>query len=183
MMMMMDVYDITASALSAQRLRMDTIASNLANVNTTRQADGTVGAYKRKNLVFAPLLKQAQQQQGLQESLSEQASSTASGTNRHFAINGISGQQGTYKAGISASDEAQALVGVQVLNVVEDNSTPVRKVFDPSHPDADKEGFVEYPNVNAVTEMVDLMSASRAYEASVSVFQNTKSMNEGLLQM
>ena len=60
--------------------------------------------------------------------------------------------------------------GVQVTNVSEDEKTPLRKVYDPSHPDADADGFVNYPNINPVTEMVDMLSASRAYEASVQAF-------------
>jgi flagellar basal-body rod protein FlgC len=74
-------------------------------------------------------------------------------------------------------------LGVQVLQISTDTTTPMRMVYDPTHPDANQDGFVEYPNVNAVTEMVDMISASKAYEASVSAFKSTKSMNEATLQM
>lgn len=162
----MDIYDITASAMTAQRLRMDTIAANLANVNTTRLPNGEIGAYRRKNMVFAPLLENKDTQDlntsgfGKQEiGLSSQGS---------VGSKGVHGSQG---------------LGVHVLQISTDRETPMRMVYDPSHPDANKDGFVEYPNVNAVTEMVDMISASKAYEASISAFKSTKSMNEATLQM
>jgi flagellar basal-body rod protein FlgC len=159
----MDIYDITASSMTAQRLRMDTVAANLANVNTTRRPDGTIGAYRRKNITFAPMLNAQQAAQG-------DLQMTDKGV-----VNGMNPQgQGNAMGGG---------VGVQVLQITEDNSTPMRMVYEPSHPDANAEGFVEYPNVNAVTEMVDMISASRAYEASVSAFQSTKSMSDATLNM
>jgi flagellar basal-body rod protein FlgC len=72
---------------------------------------------------------------------------------------------------------------VQVVQVEEDNVTPTRMVYDPAHPDAREDGFVEMPNINTLTEMVDMISASRAYEASVTAFQTAKAMNEATLQM
>ena len=72
---------------------------------------------------------------------------------------------------------------MEVLQIQEDTKNPTRLVYDPTHPDANPEGFVEYPNINTVTEMVDMISASRAYEASVTAFQTTKSMNEATLDM
>jgi flagellar basal-body rod protein FlgC len=161
-MMMMDVYDITASAMTAQRLRMDTIAANLANVNTTRNPDGSIGAYRRKSLVFAPLMDKATSQ--------AQDLPLING-NQHIGLSNTSEDSGTGGH------------GVQVLQITRDDTTPMRMVYDPSHPDSNPEGFVEYPNVNAVTEMVDMISASKAYEASVSAFKSTKSMNEATLQM
>lgn len=125
-----DAIDISASGLSAERLRMDVVAENLANANTTRTADG--GPYRRKNVVL--------EQQG----------------------------------GGFASALARAR-GVQVSAIVED-PTPPRRVYDPGHPDADADGYVEMPNVNPVTEMVDLITASRAYEANVTAMQTAKQM-------
>ncbi len=159
----MDIYDITASAMTAQRLRMDTIAANLANVNTTRLPKGEIGAYRRKNMVFAPLLE------------NKEASNNAFGKQEI----GLSSQGSTGKKGVHGSQG----LGVQILQISTDRDTPMRMVYDPSHPDANKDGFVEYPNVNAVTEMVDMISASKAYEASISAFKSTKSMNEATLQM
>jgi len=126
-----DALDASGSALSAERLRMDVTAENLANAQSTRAANGT-GPYKRKEVVL------------------EQAGST-------FA------------------DSLQAARGVRVAGIVED-STPPRRVYDPGHPDADAQGYVTMPNVNTVTEMTDLIGASRAYEANVTAMQTAKSM-------
>jgi flagellar basal-body rod protein FlgC len=126
-----DALDASGSALSAERVRMDVTAENLANAQSTRSANGT-GPYKRKEVVL------------------EQAGST-------FA------------------DSLQAARGVRVAGIVED-STPPRRVYDPGHPDADAQGYVTMPNVNTVTEMTDLIGASRAYEANVTAMQTTKSM-------
>jgi flagellar basal-body rod protein FlgC len=166
----MDIYDITASAMTAQRMRMDAISSNLANVNTTRKTDGSLGAYHRKNTVFAPLMNEAQgRQKGeLNLELGE--------VGKHLDAQGNT----VYEGGVSAKFRG---MGVSVVQIKEDNETPMRLVYDPSHPDANKDGFVEYPNVNAVNEMVDMISASRAYEASVTAFQSTKAMNEATLNM
>ncbi len=164
--MMMDIYDITASSMTAQRLRMDTIAANLANVNTTRRPDGQIGAYQRKNVVFAPMLQQSQDAQGI----------------ANMGRDKIAFAHGTVNRSSKELQGSQGL-GVQVLQIATDSDTPMRMVYDPTHPDANQDGFVEYPNVNAVTEMVDMISASKAYEASVSAFKSTKSMNEATLQM
>ena len=126
-----DALDASGSALSAERLRMDVTAENLANAQSTRGSDGS-GPYKRKEVVL------------------EQAGST-------FA------------------DSLQAARGVRVAGIVED-STPPRRVYDPGHPDADAQGYVTMPNVNTVTEMTDLIGASRAYEANVTAMQTAKSM-------
>lgn len=163
----MDIFDITASALSANRLRLDTIAGNLANVNTTRNTEGLPEAYRRKNVIFAPLLEEAQN-----------AGQSGGGS---FGI-GPSGRP-TINAGTSYFSQPSAQVGVQVLEISSDTETPTRKVYEPDHPDADADGFVEYPNINTVTEMVDMIAASRAYEASITAFQTSKTMSEATLQM
>ena len=162
----MDAYDITASALTAQRLRMDAISSNLANVNTTRQENGSVGAYHRKNVIFAPVYDDAiSQHQG-----SDSGMVTMGPDGKPFLKIGVENAQFTG-------------AGVKVLQIVDDNKTPMRMVYDPSHPDANKEGYVEMPNVNVVTEMVDMISASRAYEANVTALQSAKSLSQAALQM
>lgn len=119
--------DISASGLTAQRLRLDTIANNLANAETTRTVDGT--PYRRQVPVFREVL------------------------------DGISGDLG----------------GVEVVEIVKDQS-PFRMVYDPGHPDANPEGYVLYPNVNPVIEMTDMISATRSYEANLSVMNACKSM-------
>ena len=131
--------DISASALSAERLRMDVTAENLANAQSTRTASG--GPYRRKEVVT-----EATGDSGFAGAL---ASARASG--------------------------GGPLGGVRVSGIVEDQ-TPNRLVYDPSHPDANAQGYVSMPNVNPVTEMVDLISASRSYEANVTAMQTSKQM-------
>jgi len=132
-------FAITASALTAERLRMDVISNNIANANTTRTVEG--GPYIRERVVFAPRMDAA-----------------------------------PAFAPMLANLTPQGLpVGVRVTAIEKDPSPP-RMVYDPGHPDANSEGYVAYPNVNAVNEMVDLISASRAYEANITAFNATKSM-------
>jgi flagellar basal-body rod protein FlgC len=168
----MDTYDITASALTAQRLRLDTIASNLANVNTTRKPDGSIGAYHRRNVVFAPLLDKA-----IQNEINPVSMNVSNG-DKLVSFGGDGSIQ--LNVGLSASQKGG--MGVQVAEIAEDKGA-ARKVYDPSHPDADKDGFVDLPNVNVVTEMVDMISASRAYEANVSALQSAKAMAQASLEI
>lgn len=141
-----DAIDISASGLTAERLRMDVTAENLANAQTTRGPDG--GAYRRKTVVL--------QQAG-----------------------GGGGFAGAL-AGAVQRDGAPG--GVEVAAIAPD-TTPLRRVHDPGHPDADGDGYVELPNVDAVTEMVDLISASRAYEANVTALQTAKTIFSSTLEL
>lgn len=125
---------ISASGLSAERLRMDTISSNIANATTTRGDNGK--PYVRKIAVF-------------QENLNRELSSSNS-------------SQGE-------------MLGVKAVGIEEDKS-PLRKVYDPSHPDADIEGYVTMPNVNILNEMADMIAATRAYEANVNAMTAEKGM-------
>jgi flagellar basal-body rod protein FlgC len=184
----MDAFSITASALTAQRLRMDTIASNLANVNTTRRPDGTIGAYKRKNVVFAPILEQASGKLGGNFNIpglpAGVGQDIAGSIPMRPAKNGLSiGPDGRPMLTAGISHSAFGGAGVQVTQITEDGETPMRLVYDPSHPDANGEGYVEMPNVNVVTEMVDMISASRAYEANITAMQSAKSMNQAALDI
>jgi len=131
--------DINASALTAQRLRMDTISQNIANANTTRTENGT--PYRRKIVIF------------------EEKSTTAPFSDY---LNDAS------KSMISGG-------GVRVAKIVDDQS-PLRSVYDPGNPDADKDGYVQMPNVDVITEMVNMISATRSYEANVTAINDTKSM-------
>jgi flagellar basal-body rod protein FlgC len=152
--------EISASALSAERLAMDVIANNIANANTTRTPQG--GAFKRQLIVFAQTPGAAAQSPSGFSAFGENGSAFSSDVN-------------TAKPSVE---------GVQALGIVNDNS-PDRLVFDPGNPQADARGYVHYPNVQVVKEMVDMMAASRAYEANVAVIQETKTMNTsalGLLQ-
>ena len=136
--------DISATGMTAQRLRTDIIAQNIANVNTTREEDGE--AYKRKTVVF-----EEKPSNSFSDYLSVASSSIGN--------------------------------GVKVSAIVEDNDTAMTMVYDPAHPDADEDGYVTYPNVNTVTEMTNLIDASRAYEANVTAFNATKSMTTQALQI
>ena len=122
------VFRVSSSALEAQRTRMNSIASNMANAHSTRTAEG--GPYKRKDVVFST--KEVEP-----------------------------GEKG--------------LEGVQVAQIIEDR-TPPTMVYDPGHPDADKNGYVAMPNVNVIEEMTNMMMATRAYEASVAAFNLSKVM-------
>ncbi|MFD3157487.1 flagellar basal body rod protein FlgC [Haloimpatiens sp. FM7330] len=135
---------ISASGLSAERLRMDTIASNIANAQTTRNDKGEKKAYRRKIAVF-------------QENLEKE-------------MDKVSGKRG------------ENFRGVKSIGIKEDNS-PLRKVYDPSHPDAGDDGYVEMPNVNILNEMGDMIAASRSYEANISVINSEKSMFSKALQI
>ncbi len=127
--------DISASALTAQRVRMDVISQNIANIDTTRTANG--GPYRRKVTVFAE----------------KPADSFAS------ILNGATG--------------ASAGQGVYVAAIAEDTSD-FRYEYDPTNPDANAQGYVAYPNVDETTELVDMMAASRSYEANVTAMGITK---------
>jgi flagellar basal-body rod protein FlgC len=139
-----DAINISGSGLSAERLRMDVTAENLANAQSTRGADGQ--PYRRKEVVLAQA-----------DSGFENALRTASAQ------------------GAGQTQQPSGARGVQVTGIVQDDS-PNRQVYDPGHPDADANGYVSMPNVDPVTEMVDLISASRAYEANVTAMQSAKSM-------
>lgn len=142
-----DAIDISASGLTAERLRMDVTAENLANAQTTRGPDG--GAYRRKAVVL--------QQAG--------------------------GAGGGFAGALAGAVQRGATPGgVEVAAIVPD-STPLRRVHDPGHPDADADGYVELPNVNPVTEMVDLIGASRAYEANVTAMQTAKTIFSKTLEL
>jgi len=126
-------FHISASALSAQRVRMNIVSSNLANAQSTETPEG--GPYRRKDVVF---------------------SATPSSDSFHSIL----------------KDKLNA---VTVADIVSD-PRPFKSVYDPYHPSADQNGYVYYPNVNIIEEMVNLMSATRSYEANISVIKATKNM-------
>lgn len=137
-----DTLRISASGLSAERLSMDTIASNIANVDTTRGADGK--PYRRKIAVF-------------QENLNQE----------------LDKNTGSYE---------DVPMGVKAVGIVDDGS-PLRRVYDPSNPDADNQGYVSKPNVNVLNEMADMIVATRTYEANVSAIESEKSMFSKALEI
>ena len=129
------ILTISASGLEAQRLRMNIIAGNLANAQSTHSPEG--GPYRRKDVVFSEIL----------DSMSGKGSGE-----------------------------------VQVSGVIEDQR-PFQMVYDPQHPDANAEGYVQLPNVNLLEEMVNMMSASRSYEANVTAINSAKSMARKALEI
>lgn len=136
---------VSTSALLAQRLRMDVVANNVANMESTRGTDG--GPYRRQSVVFR-----------------EQRSGPS------------------FSAALSQAGGERGGAGVEVASIYQD-SAPPRKVHDPTHPDADAEGYVLMPNIDMVTEMTDLVGAQRAYEASVTVLNATKSLAQSALSI
>ncbi len=138
-----NIMRIGASALSAQRLRLDIIANNVANAETTRTAAG--GPYKRQDVVFAA--------QGARPFLPAFLAATRSGEDL----------------------TSVGMGGVKVTEIVTDDSTGPR-VYDPTHPDADAEGYVSYPNVNMAYEMTNMLSATRSYEAGMTVIDTARKM-------
>ncbi len=134
-------FDISASALTAERMRMDVISENLANINNTRTAEGT--PYRRK----------------------------------YVTMEGMESFSGVLDQAITDSDPYSSNYGggVRVTSIEEDQS-PFILEYDPSHPDADEDGYVSMPNVDLAREMVDMMSATRSYEANITAINATKNM-------
>lgn len=128
-------FDIAASGLKAQRTRLNTISSNMANAETTSTPEG--GPYKKKSVVFQSEPVSFKNQ--LRQSLNNQAE------------------------------------GVKVAKIIEDNEPP-QQIYNPSHPDANEDGYVGMPNVSILKEMVDMMSATRSYEANTTVIKSAKRM-------
>ncbi len=139
---------ISATGLAAERLRMDVIASNLANADST---NGVGDAYRRRVVTMG----------------------TAPG-GAQFSL--------PRPAGIESTPGASDLHGVAVTGIVEDQS-PLRRVYEPGHPEADADGYVTRPNVNTVTEMVDMVAATRAFQANVTAFEASKSMARDSLRI
>lgn len=140
---------IGASALSAQRLRLDVIANNVANAETTRTENGE--PYQRRDVVFSTPSK-------------------------------VPFISSLIMANRNIGEKALNLNGVKVTQIVTDDD-PGPRVYDPSHPDADEEGFVTYPNVNMVVEMTNMLSATRSYEASLSVIDAARQMAQKALEI
>ncbi|MFN3604689.1 MAG: flagellar basal body rod protein FlgC [Leptonema sp. (in: bacteria)] len=143
--------NIAATGLSAQRLKLDVIANNIANINTTRNAQDN-GPYRRKQVVMTPINLRSNWRSPI------------------FPLG--------LDTGIGR--------GVKVLKITEDKR-PFRYVYDPTHPDAiqigPKKGYVEYPNVNIVEEITDMIAASRSYEANAQVIQSSKQMFQKALDI
>ncbi len=151
----------SASGLRGQRTKMDVVARNLANSETTRTADGT--PYRRQRAIFEQVLGEKVGQHRLKMS-------TAGGGR------GLSTTHNSHLSGLRARIEGESQGGISSDVGLAEDASDFRVVHDPGHPDADTDGYVLLPNVNPISEMVDMISASRAYEANISAVQTAKEM-------
>ncbi len=151
--------DVSASALQAQRVRAEVVAVNMANSETTRTADG--GPYQREHVVF-----EAQDGGSFQDSLIGQA---GFGQGQFATVGKL--RNANFLTGMPGSVSASGTVP----GIIRDTSDPLRR-YEPGHPDADAEGYVSYPDINPLTEMVDLMGATRSYGMNASAVQAEKGM-------
>ena len=163
--MSFEIFDIAASGMHAQRIKMDTISSNIANVNTTRNSKGEKEVYKKKEVNFK-----------------EMALERGYGFPKGNVAVAFNPPDEPYLTGGVSMGANSIPKGVMVDSVVE-SENPTRIIYDPSHPDADKDGYVEVPNVNVVEEMVNMVNATRAYEANTTIAQTAKTMISAALQI
>jgi flagellar basal-body rod protein FlgC len=152
---------VSATGLRGQRVKMDTVARNLANAETSRTEEGT--PYRRQRAVFREVL--AERMQSVRARLAPNVAQDDGLTRTHPGhLPGLQPRDGTPSQGLATE------VGTAP------DASEFRVVYDPGHPDADEEGYVLMPNVDMVTEMVDMIAASRAYEANLSAVQASKDM-------
>lgn len=137
--------NISASAMTAQRLRLDIASENIANIDTTRTEGG--GPYKRKMVVFQAI-----------------------------------DEKNSFKSKLNRAIDKDTKAGVKVTEIVED-SRPLKMVYNPEHPDADENGYVQMPNVDLLKETIDSMSATRSYEANITSFNAMKLMATKALEI
>jgi flagellar basal-body rod protein FlgC len=153
-MSFLNSFDISGYGLSAQRFRLNVISSNIANANTTRTDEG--GVYRRKEVVFKAIDFDKQLNEKLQ-------------------TNYLKYENPLDEEGLDFVKAKPSLSTVVVDKIIRDDSKPILK-YEPTHPDADKNGYVSYPNINPVIEMSDLIEATRSYQANVAAFQSAKTM-------
>jgi len=155
-------FDISGYGLSAQRVRVNTISSNIANAQTTRTEEG--GPYRRKEVVFRAIDFNEQFNKALQ------------------GMSDSSKYEDPLNEGLFGKQVNPAIMSVIVDKISRDDSKPKMK-FEPNHPDADTKGYVAYPNINPVIEMADLVEATRSYQANVAAFQSSKDMANSALSL
>ncbi|BDL70986.1 TPA: flagellar basal body rod protein FlgC [Campylobacter jejuni] len=155
-------FDISGYGLSAQRFRMNVISSNIANANTTKTAEG--GPYRRREVIFKAT--------DFDKLLNERINKDNNFLKYENPLNDPS----------SPEEAKPAIQSVVVDKVVRDDKD-FRMKYDPSHPDANAEGYVAYPNVNPVIEMADLIEATRAYQANVSAFTSAKTIAQSAIDL
>lgn len=160
--MSFDVFDVSASGMQAQRVQMDTISSNIANINTTRNPDGTPGVYAKKEVSFKAIYL-------------DKLGDSPSFPNGSHQVKFSPGENTMALRGGVTFDDKNLSQGVEV-DTIENSKNPYKVVYDPTHPDANSDGYVTLPNVNIVEEMVNMVSASKAYEANAVAAETTKTM-------
>ncbi len=154
-MAFLNSFDISGYGLSAQRVRVNTISANIANAQTTRTNEG--GPYRRQEVIF----KAVDFNKVYNKALENETSSLE--------------YSDPLKEGLAGLKPNPAIMSVVVDKIVRDDQAPKMK-YDPSHPDADANGYVAYPNINPVVEMADLVEATRSYQANVAAFESAKNM-------
>jgi len=158
------IIDLGSAGLSAQRRQLNAVAQNIANVETTRTAEGT--PYKRRKIVFS----EDPQKATFADALNRSVRNLARTHTKHLSNSAV---------GSSKDGKIPFVSGEEI--VVEPEAFKI--IYDPSHPDADENGNVMMPDINIISEMVDMLSASRAYEANVSVVRSAKSMAMDALEI
>ena len=168
--MSFNIFDIAGSGMTAQRAKMDTIASNIANIHTTRNPDGSKGVYVKKDVSFRAIYEDSVNR-GFSNFQSNNPDAQFDPKTGNLLIN----------ANV-ALNNGLVTGGVQVEQIYE-RTDGIKTVYDPSHPDADEEGYVDLPNISIVEEMVDMIAASRAYEANATVAENVKTMMQSAMNI
>jgi len=148
-------FDISGYGLSAQRVRVNTISSNIANAQTTRTEEG--GPYRRQEVIFKAI--------NFNDKFNEALANISESAKYEDPLN-----EGNFGKKVNP-----AIMSVIVDKISRDDKKPQMK-FEPNHPDADAAGYVAYPNINPVVEMADLVEATRSYQANVAAFQSAKDM-------
>ncbi len=157
---------ISASGLRGQRTKMDVVSRNLANAETTRTAEGT--PYRRQRAIFEQVLGSKLQRHSLK---------MGTGVESRLA------RTHPGHLGETTFSRATSGGGLESEVGVAPDASEFRVVYDPGHPDADEQGYVLMPNVNPISEMVDMITASRAYEANISAVQTAKDMFNDALKI
>jgi flagellar basal-body rod protein FlgC len=184
--MFLRALNISGSGLSAQRYRLDIIAQNITNIETTRTESG--GPYKRKGVIFEALSDKSTFADKLGQSMAKKNDAyvkpdlVSSYERNNTAYQGSGDYLANKYKSTGAAAASPNITGVRIAKVTED-PTPGKTIYDPEHPDADADGYVELPNVEVAREMVDMMSASRSYESNVQVINAIKAMATKALEI
>lgn len=168
-MAIFDSMNINTSALNLERTKLDTISSNIANVNTTRTEEG--GPYLKKEVTFEENIKKAQ-------AFSNNFITNSTKNDKMIQTHDLH-QMGRSSFTNSSGGKTY---GVRTTGIIE-NDENIRLLYDPDHPDADEEGYVEYPNVDMADEMINMMNTVRSYEANVTAMDASKSMLKKALEI